>query len=86
LRLAQFTCLHQTLHLKPLLLLDDVFDKLDEQRISRLIALMAEQHFGQVWITDARGTRSAMLLKRLPADKALFRIDQGRLVESNRLA
>lgn len=86
LRLAQFACMQQALHCKPLLLLDDVFDKLDEQRLMRLIALIAQQHFGQVWITDAQGTRSTAMMRQLQADKALFRIDQGRLVASTSLA
>lgn len=86
LRLAQFACIQQALHCKPLLLLDDVFDKLDEQRLMRLIALIAQQHFGQVWITDAQETRSISMMKQLRADKALFRISQGRLVESIKLA
>lgn len=85
LRMAQFSCIHQVMHFKPLLLLDDVFDKLDEQRITRLVELMAQQHFGQVWITDARGARSAMMMKQLKADKALWKIDKGILVASNRL-
>ena len=80
LRLAQFACLQQVLHCKPLLLLDDVFDKLDEERLMRLVSLVAQEHFGQIWITDAQGARSISIMKQLRADKALFRIDQGRLV------
>jgi DNA replication and repair protein RecF len=80
LRLAQFACIHQALDCKPLLLLDDIFDKLDEQRIEKLVYLMAQQYFGQVWITDAGGKRSATILKELQADKALFKIESGQLV------
>lgn len=85
LRLAQFACIEQALHCKPLLLLDDVFDKLDEQRLMRLTSLVAQQHFGQVWITDAQGTRSIAITKQLRVDKALFKIDQGRLAERIKL-
>ena len=85
LKLAQFTCIHQALHYKPLLLLDDIFDKLDEKRIQHLMALIAQQHFGQVLITDAIGTRSTALMKQLKVDKALFRIDQGKLIASTHL-
>lgn len=80
LRLAQFACIHQALHCKPLLLLDDIFDKLDEQRIERLVYLMTQQYFGQVWITDAGGKRSATILKEIQADKALFKIESGKLM------
>jgi len=79
LRLAQFTSIQQTLGFTPLLLLDDIFDKLDEQRIERLVYLITQQHFGQVWITDAGGVRSAHIIKNIQADQALFRVDAGRL-------
>ncbi|ACE05905.1 hypothetical protein Aasi_0498 [Candidatus Amoebophilus asiaticus 5a2] len=82
LRLAQFACIHQALGCKPLLLLDDIFDKLDEQRIERLVYLMAQQYFGQVWITDAGGKRSASILKEIQADKALFKIEGGTLMQN----
>lgn len=77
LRLAQFACIEQALQVKPLLLLDDIFDKLDEQRIDRLVALMAQQNFGQVFITDAKGQSSVAIMERIKADQALIRIHQG---------
>lgn len=80
LRLAQFSYIYQVLNCKPLLLLDDVFDKLDEQRVERLVHLMGRQYFGQVWLTDAGGNRSADLIKQITADKALFKIEAGRIV------
>ena len=57
LRLAQFEFIQKSLQLKPLLLLDDIFDKLDERRMDRLIHLIAQHHFGQVFITDAKGKK-----------------------------
>ncbi|MEL6153001.1 MAG: DNA replication and repair protein RecF, partial [Bacteroidota bacterium] len=80
LRLAQFACMHEALQLKPLLLLDDIFDKLDEQRVAQLVQLMAAQHFGQVFITDAKGTSSATLMKQLDADQALIKMERGQQV------
>jgi DNA replication and repair protein RecF len=80
LRLAQFECMHRALQLKPLLLLDDIFDKLDEQRIERLVQLIVQQHFGQVFITDAKGKSSAAIMQQVKADRALIRMDQGRYV------
>ncbi|OJW67420.1 MAG: hypothetical protein BGO68_00140 [Candidatus Amoebophilus sp. 36-38] len=82
LRLAQFTSIKQALGFTPLLLLDDIFDKLDEQRIERLVYLITQQYFGQVWITDASGIRSAHIIKNIQANKALFRIDGGKVVEN----
>ena len=81
LRLAQYACLDKALQLKPLLLLDDIFDKLDEQRIDRLVQLIAQQHFGQVFITDAKGKSSAALMQQLKAAQTLIKMDQGRQVE-----
>jgi DNA replication and repair protein RecF len=86
LRLAQFAGIYQACQCKPLLLLDDIFDKLDEERIQRLIQLITQQHFGQVWLTDARGMRSMILMKEIKADKALFKIEKGALVANERLS
>eukprot|EP01132_Coremiostelium_polycephalum_P002966 gene2966-3704_t len=77
LRLAQFSCMQQATQCNPLLLLDDIFDKLDEHRIEKLVNLISQQYFGQVWITDAGNKRSADILKSITADKALFTIENG---------
>lgn len=81
LRLAQYECLVKALRLKPLLLLDDIFDQLDEQRVERLVQLMAQQYFGQVFITDAKGKNSAAIMQQVKADQSLIKMDQGRQVE-----
>ncbi len=84
LRLAQFECIDKAMQLKPLLLLDDIFDKLDEQRIDRLVRLIAQKHFGQVFITDAKGQSSAAIMKQVQVDQTLIKLDQGMLVEAVR--
>jgi len=75
LRLAQWACLEQALQVKPLLLLDDIFDKLDEQRIDRLVQLIAQQQFGQVFITDAKGQSSTAIMQQIQAAKTLITLD-----------
>jgi DNA replication and repair protein RecF len=75
LRLAQFECMHQVLQLKPILLLDDIFDNLDEQRIDRLVQLIVQQHFGQVFITDAKGNKSATMMQQANANQTLIRMN-----------
>jgi DNA replication and repair protein RecF len=75
LRLAQFECMHKVLQLKPILLLDDIFDKLDEPRMDRLVQLIVQQHFGQVFITDAKGNNSTALMQQANANQALIRMD-----------
>lgn len=62
LKLAQFDCIHREKGVKPILLLDDIFDKLDHLRIERLITMIHAGTFGQVFITDARPERTEEVL------------------------
>lgn len=66
---------------KPLLLLDDIFDKLDDERIHKLVNLVVDGTFGQLFITDARPDRSKGLLKEAKVDAELFLIENGKLIE-----
>nr|MBP9123847.1 DNA replication/repair protein RecF [Ignavibacteriaceae bacterium] len=52
LKLAQFKVIKETRGLKPILMLDDIFDKLDLNRITRLMELVSKETFGQLFITD----------------------------------
>ena len=62
LKLAQYQFLQKQKGVKPWLLLDDIFDKLDDSRIKQLIKKIAEPEMGQVFLTDAREERSRQLL------------------------
>lgn len=66
LKLAQFTFLNLKKGIKPILLMDDIFDKLDDFRIKKLLSMLTENVFGQVFITDARAERTKKLLKNIP--------------------
>lgn len=68
LKLAQFDLICAEKELKPLLLLDDIFDKLDDRRIQKLIELIDNQTFGQVFLTDARPERTRELLQNVKAE------------------
>ncbi|MFY0255600.1 DNA replication/repair protein RecF [Chitinophaga sp. 30R24] len=57
LKLAQFEIIRQHKNYPPLLLLDDVFEKLDQERVTRLIALVSSDNYGQVFITDTHADR-----------------------------
>ncbi len=57
LKLAQYDFLYQKLNRKPLLLLDDIFEKLDYKRLSHLLKLVSDNHFGQIFLTDTQRTR-----------------------------
>jgi DNA replication and repair protein RecF len=65
LKLAQFELISLEKGFKPILLMDDIFDKLDERRIKKLIDMIENKVFGQVFITDARPERSKKLLENI---------------------
>ncbi len=73
LRLAQFQLLFNEKQIKPILLLDDIFDKLDDRRIAKLIEMMNSEVFGQVFLTDARPERTSTLLANLLVEVKYFR-------------
>ncbi|MEN7550283.1 DNA replication/repair protein RecF [Rapidithrix thailandica] len=76
LKLAQFEVMHQATGRKPILLMDDIFDKLDDLRIAKLLQMITEHIFGQVFITDAREERSRQLMKQVHAETIFFDIEQ----------
>jgi DNA replication and repair protein RecF len=77
LKLAQFEIIKQHKKLKPVLLLDDIFDKLDDFRIAKLLDLIKNDEFGQLFITDARPDRTALLLKQINISAAIFTVEKG---------
>ena len=72
LKLAQYAWLYQTNKIKPLLLLDDIFDKLDAGRVKRIIELVGEEIFGQVFITDTNRQHLDDILKAQNVEYKLF--------------
>lgn len=79
LKLSQFQVLKEGKGILPILLLDDIFDKLDDLRIAKLIELVANHKFGQLFITDARPERSKKILESINAEKKFFHIQNGTL-------
>jgi len=77
LKLAQYTLLHQVAGESPILLLDDLFDKLDEERLGRLVELTAQEGFGQVFITDCNRERIVSVLRRSGLEFKLFAVSGG---------
>jgi DNA replication and repair protein RecF len=77
LKLAEFQVVFQRKGLKPLLLLDDIFDKLDDERIRKLMLLVANGTFGQLLITDARARRSAEILGESGVKSEFFQVENG---------
>ncbi|RZJ91387.1 MAG: hypothetical protein EOO60_08065, partial [Hymenobacter sp.] len=66
-----------TVGTKPLLLLDDIFDRLDDKRIARLLHLVANQTFGQVFLTDTNLARTDQALAGIGIDIRRFRVQAG---------
>ncbi len=75
LKLAQFELLKNKKSVFPILLLDDIFDKLDEIRVHRLLALLNEQGFGQVFLTDTHNERIQLIIKDLQCESKIFYVE-----------
>lgn len=79
LRLAQYEILRQQIGQNPILLLDDIFDKLDEQRVQQLMALLVEKNFGQVFVTDTQLSRIESVVAAFEGDCRLFDVSHGQV-------
>lgn len=77
LKLAQYSYIYQKKALQPLLLLDDIFDKLDERRIKQLMQLVTGANFGQVFITDTHPERIKKLLADIQKEMNQYEIMKG---------
>ena len=77
LKLAQFDYLNRNGHTVPLLLLDDVFDKLDAQRMERIISLVSQERFGQIFVTDTNREYLDAIVRRAGGDYRLFKVESG---------
>lgn len=80
LKLAQYSYLDKYKGFKPLLLLDDIFDKLDEQRIFRLLEMVSHHSFGQIFITDTEGERVKKIFSQIGIEPSLFHIEKGEIL------
>ena len=80
LKLAQFEITKRHLGMPPLLLLDDIFDKLDEGRVANLLSLVHTEEFGQIFITDTHPERMLELSENLQLNHSTFEItDDGEI-------
>ncbi len=78
LRLAQYEFLKNAVNISPMLLLDDIFDKLDASRVERIMKVTASPTFGQIFITDTnRKHLDEILLHSSGADYALWTVESG---------
>ncbi len=74
LKLAQFDFIKQQSGVSPILLLDDIFDKLDENRVAQIISLVDDDHFGQIFISDTHADRTENVVKQIHQTYKLFKL------------
>ena len=77
LKFAQYEIMKKNYGFAPILLLDDVFDKLDMSRISNLLQMVASNDFGQIFITDSNKVRMSGIVDRLTQDRAYIETVSG---------
>ena len=80
LKLAQFDFLKRTHNLSPLLLLDDIFDKLDSNRVKKIVELVSGETFGQIFITDTNREHLDSILLQLGQESTIFNVENGRIM------
>lgn len=74
LKLAQFDFIKAESGVNPILLLDDIFDKLDENRVSQIISLVGDDNFGQIFISDTHADRTENAVKQAHQSFEIFKL------------
>lgn len=77
LKLAQYSFLYQQKGFKPLLLLDDIFDKLDENRTRKLMQMVSADDFGQIFLTDTDAARINRIFEEINRNVRIYEISRG---------
>jgi DNA replication and repair protein RecF len=80
LKLAQYEYLKEQTGMKPLLLLDDIFEKLDETRLQQLLTMIAEDSFGQIFITDTHVKRLREVFERMPQVQVTYFLTENGII------
>jgi DNA replication and repair protein RecF len=79
LKFAQFEFLKLAAGIKPILLLDDIFDKLDSNRVGKIIELVSEERFGQIFVTDTNREHLEKLVGDMDIEHTIFKITDGKI-------
>lgn len=74
LKLAQFDFIKEQSGVNPILLLDDIFDKLDEERVTQIIKLVDAENFGQLFISDTHAERTEKAIKQVHQSYEIFKL------------
>jgi len=81
LKLSQFEYIQNICGFKPILLLDDIFDKLDSNRVEQIVKLLAKNSFGQIFITDTNPERINKVLNKINGEYYHFAVDNAKLTQ-----
>jgi DNA replication and repair protein RecF len=81
LKLAQFEIMAAEKRFKPILLLDDIFEKLDHNRVSRLMEMVSHESFGQLFITDTHRERVQGIFSAIITEVKYFGVQNGKVIE-----
>ncbi|MFO8235909.1 MAG: DNA replication/repair protein RecF [Bacteroidales bacterium] len=85
LKLAQYDFIKKIKEFYPILLLDDIFDKFDQQRVEQIIKLVSNQNFGQIFISDTSKKRLEKLLNESDINYQLFNIESSGKIINNQI-
>lgn len=80
LRFAQYAFLKRVSGHSPLLLLDDIFDKLDSERVSRIMEIVSRDDFGQIFISDTNRKHLDEILRHTGPDYRMWHVDHGKFI------
>ncbi|MDC6389842.1 DNA replication/repair protein RecF [Maribacter sp. PR1] len=75
LKFAQFHFMQEISKTKPILILDDIFDKLDEHRVSHIISLVNQENFGQIFVSDTHAERTEAVVKKIHQTYKIFKLE-----------
>ncbi len=74
LKFAQFQFMQEASQTTPILLLDDIFDKLDEHRVAHIISLVNKDNFGQIFVSDTHADRTENVVKKIHQSYKIFKL------------
>jgi len=74
LKFAQFHFMQEISKTTPILLLDDIFDKLDEHRVAHIITLVNNENFGQIFVSDTHADRTENVVKKIHQSYKIFKL------------
>lgn len=81
LKLAQAAYMARIMDIKPILLVDDIYDKLDLNRVGQLIRLLSQDDFGQLFITDTNPDHIGEMIREMNSEYRIFNVNNGEVIQ-----